>query len=298
MSLHSGAAIHEPQHPYTCTSRPTISRAAFSASAKLSPRPDAFDHPHDPRIPYRRSTGNTPTQRTYNRRLSTETRTMSLTSEANSEDEQGYYKSDASETGSKSSRRRKRCSTTITTTSFVIAQPAPLTVHQKRLHIRPRLLFQLQRISPDRRPMPVIDVQASTRLNARLVKDFPRMFKGNRALKPNDVIILKSEDYNTHKDTKTLTRNDDEEGRFREALAVICESGPNEAEICLIDGTVWHAAMDGKRFEFTTTDHSGKTKTVRWISRSQTKRLSGSGWATPTSPTSGELIVKWLSRCT
>ena len=117
------------------------------------------------------------------------------------------------------SRRRRRL--TRTSTSFFMAHPAPtLTQTQRLLQIRPKLLFQLQLLSPDSRPVPALDVLPSTVVVPRLAKMFPRMLKTKGQLGANDVIVVKSEEYQVSSDT--VIEDDTDEDGDRDVVAVIC----------------------------------------------------------------------------
>jgi hypothetical protein len=176
----------------------------------------------------------------------------------------------------KSKRRSIR-----TSTAFQLAHPAPtLTQKQRLLQIRPKLLFQLQRLSTDARPLPSIDVVPSTVVVPRLIKKFPRMFRGKGELGANDVMLLRSEEYNTN-DMHNLDEPDsDEEGLAnRELVAVICAlnkcngGSSGKAEIVLSDGSVWEATpMTNTLYEFVHTAVDGTQTTARWVKKSATRK--------------------------
>ncbi|KUJ21881.1 uncharacterized protein LY89DRAFT_386607 [Mollisia scopiformis] len=201
--------------------------------------------------------------------------------EAMSEDGRSVANSEGSETttvgGGKQRRRSIRKSTT-----FQLAHPAPtLTQKQRLLQIRPKLLLQLQRLSPGSRPIPTLDILPSTIVVPRLMKKFPRMFRGHSALGFNDVLIVKSEEYDAGFETTVDESDSDEEGiARRDLVAVICQmrrdSGGSQgkAEIVLGDGSLWVASpMPNGLYEFTTTDERGDVTTARWVRRA-TKRKS------------------------
>jgi hypothetical protein len=187
------------------------------------------------------------------------------------------YASEGSEAtvgGTKKKKRRPPRSST----SYQLAHPAPtLTRQQRLLHIRPKLLLQLQRLSPDKRPLPCIDVLPSI-VVPRLMKKFPRIFKGKGELGTNDVLIVKSEDYDAPDGENEGDLGDDESLANRELLAVICQLRglPGSSEICLGDGSVWHGTpMPKGIFEFVTTDlASGERTVARWVQRVSPRRNS------------------------
>lgn len=179
-------------------------------------------------------------------------------------------------TTSEGSQRRRRRSTR-TSTAFHLAHPAPtLTQKQRLLQIRPKLLLQLQRLSTESRPKPAVDVLPSTVVVPRFVKKFPRMFRGKAELGANDVMIMKSEEYDTSDDHVAEDTDSDEEGLAnRDLMAVICQmrkdcgGSQGKAEIVLSDGSVWVATpLPNSLYEFVTVDERGNKITARWVRRS------------------------------
>lgn len=162
-----------------------------------------------------------------------------------------------------------------TCTTFHLAHPAPaLTQIQKLLEIRPKLILQLQRLSAESRPTPVIDVLPSNVVVPRLVKRFPRMFRDKWELSYNDVMIVKSEDYNTTMEHMEENGFDDDGIANRDLLAVICQLKKDHggrqgmAEIVLHDGTVWVATpVPNGPFEFISRNQNGTLTTARWVKR-------------------------------
>ncbi|TVY46282.1 hypothetical protein LOCC1_G003811 [Lachnellula occidentalis] len=177
--------------------------------------------------------------------------------------------SEGSETTGGKSRRRRSLRPS---TAFHLAHPAPtLTQKQRLLQIRPKLLFQLQMLSAGSRPRPAIDVLPSTVVVPRLVKKFPRMFKGKGQLGAYDVMVVKSEDYDAPDDQIAEEHESDEEGLAnRDLLAVICqmkkECGGSEgkAEIVLNDGRWVASPLPNNSFNFVSEDERGNETTARW----------------------------------
>ena len=271
MFLHSGASLHG--HEYSPTNSSTAQRVPLVRSSFSAPVPRlaTYDNTNPKTVqPARRtSVGYRP-----------ESENVSygeLEGDAMSEDGMSYT-SEASETttgGTKKKRRRAARSRT----SYQLAHPAPtLTRQQRLLQIRPKLLLQLQQLSPDKRPIPRVDVLSSTVVVPRLMKKFPRMFKGKGELGANDVIVVRSEDYNTPDDGNESDTVDDDSLGSREVLAAICQLRgiPGGAEICLGDGSVWHGTPIAKGgFEFVTTNSvTGETTTARWVQRVTPRRHS------------------------
>jgi hypothetical protein len=109
----------------------------------------------------------------------------------------------------------------------------------------------------------------------RLAKKFPRIFRGKGELGANDVMIVRSEDYEALDDQAIEESDSDEEGLAnRDLIAVICQMRKDEggsqgrAEIALSDGSVWVATpLPNGTYEFVTIDESGNTTTARWVRR-------------------------------
>lgn len=169
-----------------------------------------------------------------------------------------------------------------TSTTFHLAHPAPtLTQKQRLIHIRPRLLLQLQRLSHDSRPEPAIDVLPSAVVIPRLSRKFPRMFRGKSVLGMNDVLLVHSEEYDSPDDAASEAADSDEEGLAnRDMIAVVCQmpkdagGSQGKAEIVLRDGSVWVATPQANGlYEFVTVDANGNKTTARWVRRS-TRRNS------------------------
>jgi hypothetical protein len=197
-----------------------------------------------------------------------------------SEDGRSIANSDGSGTTVGGSKRRRR--SIRTSSAFHLAHPAPtLTQKQRLLHIRPKLLLQLQHLSADSRPKPAIDVLPSTVVVPRLVKKFPRIFRGKGELGANDVMVVRSEAYDSVDEHHPEGTDSDEEGLSnRDLLAVICQARKDsggsvgKAEIVLDDGSLWVATpLQNGLFEFVTVDERGDKTTARWVKRS-TKRRS------------------------
>jgi hypothetical protein len=191
-----------------------------------------------------------------------------------SEDGRSVANSEGSEATAGGSKRRRQ--STRISTAFRLAHPAPtLTQKQRLLQIRPRLLLQLQRLSTGSRPKPAIDVLPSTVVVPRFVKKFPRMFRGKAELGANDVMVVKSEEYDTSDGHVVEDTDSDEEGLAnRDLIAVICQmrkdcgGAQGRAEIVLSDGSVWVATpLPNGLYEFITVDERGNKITARWVRR-------------------------------
>ena len=189
--------------------------------------------------------------------------------------------------GSNAGRDRRRRKSSRAGSTFRLAQPAPtLSAKQRLLQIRPKLLLQLQRLSVDSRPVPAIDVLPSTQVVPRLIKKFPRMFRGKGELGANDVMVVKSEAYDINHAFGSEEHDSDEDNLSgRELMAVICQMPKDlgglqgKAELVLKDGTVWIATPEenGRYFQFVTTDKDGYKTTARWVKDKKLTRRSTGG---------------------
>jgi hypothetical protein len=193
-----------------------------------------------------------------------------------SEDGMSCGNSETSGVTTVASKRRR--SNRRSSTSYYLAHPAPtLTQKQRLVHIRPKLLLQYQRLSADARPMPVIDVLSSSTFVPRLAKKFPRIFKERGELGFNDVMVVKSENYDVL-DEELETTTASEGPMDREILAVICQirNLPGTSEICFADGSRWFASPVTKgMFELVRTDPITCERTVaRWVCRGTSRRSS------------------------
>jgi hypothetical protein len=272
MFLHSGASLHGHEFsPITASTarRYPLVRSAFPTS---SPKASAYNSSTTLAIQSKRRHSAGP------RKAVDHVSFQELDTDTMSDDGRSFANSEGSGTTIDGMRRRRR--SIRSSTSYHLAHPAPtLTRQQKLLLIRPKLLLQLQRLSPEIRPTPSVDVLPSTVVVPRLMKKFPRMFRGKGELGANDVIIVRSEDYNAPDDDNDEDLGDDESLANREVLAVVCQlrGYPGSAEICLHDGSIWHATYSPatRAFEFVTTDFvTGQKTTARWVQRTVSRRVS------------------------
>lgn len=284
MFLHSGAAMHrheysaplDPIRQNSIPRRSPLTRSAFSnpipriASGYEKPIPIIHTPSKRPLSEY--------TPRVHDHNHIVRFQEPEPESESMSDGGRSVANSEGSETtvgGSKGRRRRS----TRSSTAFQLAHPAPtLTQKQRLLQIRPKLLLQLQQLAPDSRPRPAVDVVPSTLVVPRLTKKFTRMFRGKAELGVNDVMVVRSEDYNQPDSSRSVDGTDsDEEGMAnRELLAVICQmpkdlgGSQGKAEIVLHDGSVWVATpLANNHYEFVSiAEHT----TARWVKRPVMRR--------------------------
>ncbi|ETS74336.1 hypothetical protein PFICI_14202 [Pestalotiopsis fici W106-1] len=185
--------------------------------------------------------------------------------------------SDSETSRAASSTRQIRRRSARLHTSYLLAQAPPsLNKKQRLLHIRPKLLLQLQQVPDGQRPRPVIDVYptsgiVNTAIAAHLCKRFPRLSRIKSEKSIQDVLLFKSEDY-TAPGFDSDSDGDVESIKDRDIIAILSPlAGQDKAEIALPDGTVWVAAprvIGGvKSYEFTTVDQHGITTTARWVRR-------------------------------
>jgi hypothetical protein len=295
MFLHAGTAFH--RHEFSAPLDPRSSSSAFHRS---SLQRSAFSVPNRKSSPaYYRPTPivtrpGRPLSDVPRRTTEPVVRFQGAETDTMSEDTKSLANSDTSEVPSSEMRARRRRQRTSTT--FHLAHPAPtLTQKQKLINIPPRVLLQLQRLSPDSRPEPAVDVLPSAAGITRLAQKFPRMFRGKAALGTNDVMVVQSEEYDSPDDATGDTVDSDEENlASRDLMAVICQMPKDagglqgKAEIVLSDGTVWVATpRPSGIYEFVTVDENGLKMTARWVRRSS---AASSG---DLSPESGHAGLKY-----
>ena len=188
------------------------------------------------------------------------------------------------------SKRRSASSRTRTKTVFRLCHPPPVHIHKQRLHIRPRVLLQLQKICKASRPTPIFEVLPSVIFAPRLARRFPRTFKGKAGLGVDDLVIVSSENYETQE-----PHSDDDEDLFddkwdkREIIAAICQPskdhypyGQGETEICLNQGIAWTASQRRNgTYEFASTDDCGNRTVARWVARQSRSDRTSSISSTP-----------------
>ncbi|KAF1809690.1 hypothetical protein P152DRAFT_451880 [Eremomyces bilateralis CBS 781.70] len=141
------------------------------------------------------------------------------------------------------------------------AHPPPLGSKYQRLHIKPRLLLQLQEIAMSGRPEPAFEVVPSSRLPLRLARKLARLHHHfNTALGPDDMVVFRADGL--------LAHHDEDNWDAREPLGLIRISSDGYADVCLNDGSIWRASPRNRgRYDFTYIDEHGVPRTVRWISR-------------------------------
>ena len=183
------------------------------------------------------------------------------------------------------SKTRRDSSKTRTKTAFRLCHPPPVHIHKQRLHIRPKVLLQLQRVSRASRPTPVFEVLPSVVFAPRLARHFPRAVKGKAGLGVDDLVIVSSEDY----EAQELQSHDiddlfEDKWDKREIIAAICQLGKDEyphgqgeTEIWLNNGPSWIASQRRNgTYEFASTNDNGNRTVARWVPKQPKSDRSGS----------------------
>ncbi|KZF24967.1 hypothetical protein L228DRAFT_59233 [Xylona heveae TC161] len=170
--------------------------------------------------------------------------------------------------------------------------------HKQRLHIRPRVLLQLQRISATSRPVPFYDVLPSTVFAPRLARNFPRVFKGKDGLGANDIVIVGSEEYDNDPVHSKDEHLDAAAWEDRRVVAAICqlhgEGARGKAEVCLNHGPRWEAIpLANGSYEFISVDDHGLRTVARWVPRSQSisRRNTFQSSPSPVAPDQGKRFI-------
>ncbi|KFZ19313.1 hypothetical protein V501_00718 [Pseudogymnoascus sp. VKM F-4519 (FW-2642)] len=276
--LHPGAGLHGHEYSKNApksrspSPRITLHRSPFSAPTKTTSQLDTT-----PSKPSLRTT--TTGQFSPTKPRDTPDRVAFLDpdfDEVMSDDGRSCGYSDGSAAARGRSKRKGRHRST----SYYLAHPAPtLTQKQRLLHIRPKLLLQLQQLSADARPRPMVDVISSSTFVPRLSKKFPNLYRGSGELKINDVMIVRSDDYDALDEDKEVESVVEEAARDRDVLAVICQVPKGDlgtVEICLEDGARWTAGPSSKGvLELVKTDPLTGERTIgRWVPRGTSRRNS------------------------
>lgn len=217
-----------------------------------------------------------------------------------SDDEESLVGSDVGSeyTTNSSTRRRRRKPSSKQATRYAFARPAPQLKTQQRalIQFRPRMLLQVQRIEP-KRPIPAFDILPSSTVSTsflvpRLAKSFPRVFRAKPELGPDDLVIVKSEDYKSgapaHKHHGRIEDRD-----LMGVVSPLPDFGDNAAEIIMADGSVWATrALAKGGYEFNSIDRLGVARTARWAKKNlpASRRTSD----IPTSPSSASTTDRWV----
>ncbi|KAK3984584.1 hypothetical protein QBC44DRAFT_10896 [Cladorrhinum sp. PSN332] len=184
--------------------------------------------------------------------------------------------------------RRRRQKVPRKSTTYGLGYPTPSLLDRTKYvrKVLPRLLLQLQKVSEDGRPRPVLEVFPSSRIAGpviapRLAKRFPGIFGVKHQLAYDDIVLVRRDDDHLEGDSAESESEDALEKRRLVAVYSPLRHS-DEAEIVLDDGSVWLATpLPNGSFDFVHTDDQGHTTTVRWVRRHKLV-------TSPTSSTSGE----------
>ena len=155
-------------------------------------------------------------------------------------------------------------------TTYSICHPPPASSARQKLHRRPRSLLQLHKFVPNSRPLPAYEVIPSANFSVRLTRATTKVFRAKHSLCPNDLVVLRAEDY--------YSEEPEEDQEARDVVALICKGrkedsvASGKAKICMVDGGEWEAypSVNGA-YEFFTTDEHGLGLTVRWVPKKSKK---------------------------
>ncbi|KAF2753878.1 hypothetical protein EJ05DRAFT_504479 [Pseudovirgaria hyperparasitica] len=160
---------------------------------------------------------------------------------------------------------------------FNLAHPPPGPRQRQKLHVRPRVLLQLHKLTPGSRPRPEFEVVPSTRCPVRFARKLGRIFKAIEKLGPDDVVVMRSDSYGPIDDNESL---DDDTPEGGEPVGVVCvtrsqDGKSTRTEICMDDNSVWNVTqLRNGNYEFTSTDHHGLELKARWVVRAPKRRMS------------------------
>ncbi|OAK96255.1 hypothetical protein IQ06DRAFT_256968, partial [Phaeosphaeriaceae sp. SRC1lsM3a] len=159
-------------------------------------------------------------------------------------------------------------------TSYICARPArPVN----KLHLRPKVIFQLHQVIASQRPKPTYEVIPFSLLPPRSTRRLARTFNTRDKLGPSDLLVVKAEEYGSIEDE---TKTDEECWGSRDVVGVICPAKGDKGvtEICMDDGASrWEVTnMPNGGFEFNTTNDHGLTLKARWVLKPpHSRRISG-----------------------
>ncbi|RYP31536.1 hypothetical protein DL767_005714 [Monosporascus sp. MG133] len=149
-------------------------------------------------------------------------------------------------------------------TTYILAQPPPKK-QRKLHHTRPQLYLQMQQLSSEGRPSPVIDVYPSsafpkTRV-APLLKRYPRISRVKPELGSRDIMLLSYGSNEQSSDSKS--DSDDKTLKSRDLIAILSPTRTTEEkiEVVLADGIVWTATTRPNG----SYDFISETVKARWV---------------------------------
>lgn len=234
--------------------------------------------------------------RDHSVRFRDEPQVTRFSSPLHSEDEESIAGSELTVDSDVSSRRRRKQRLPRKSTTFALAHPAPgLRTKQRRLvQFRPKVLLQLQEVG-ERRAVPAYDIVPSSQIAGSfiipvLAKRFPRMFRAKPDLGQNDLLLMRSENYNISRPSIPGNEEASESMGERDVLAVVtvqAHVGLDHAELTFRDGSTWVIkTLANGSYECTKVDGSASPVTGRWVrrltpTRTNSMEAGGAGAAQP-----------------
>lgn len=189
-----------------------------------------------------------------------------------SDDEESLAGSDITDyTIDSSTRRKRRKRSPRQATCYSLAHPPPRRKTKQRslIQFRPSTLLQLQRLDT-RRPIPAFDVLPSSTVSTsfllpRLAQRFPRVLRAKPELGPDDLVVVRSEDYESGSSSNRKGHEKLEQRDLMGVVSPLPEFGDNAAEIIMGDGSIWSTTLlPNGSYEFNCIDSHGITTTARW----------------------------------
>ena len=142
--------------------------------------------------------------------------------------------------------------------------PPPSTRHHQRLHLRPRLVLQLQQASQTSRPRPFLDVFPTSPHIPHFPARFSRLHKGKSHLGSDGLVVAYS--YAHQEPDLSEDKND-----RQEAVATIFRSKPGSNQekgvrICMENGSQWCASrLPSGSYDFVMDDGQSQRRASRWV---------------------------------
>lgn len=115
-------------------------------------------------------------------------------------------------------------------TFFQLTHSSSTIKHRQRFNIRSKLLLQLQQIFDSTRSVPVLDVLSSVTFALRLVKKFSRIFKSKNDLRADDLMIVRSQTYNSLNALKSKVKKtfNNDNWNTRDFVTAFCQVREDE----------------------------------------------------------------------
>ncbi|TQV96655.1 hypothetical protein V2A60_002958 [Cordyceps javanica] len=210
-------------------------------------------------------------------RFRQEPRVTHFATPVHSEDEESIAGSELTLESDVSSRRRRKQRLPRKSTTFALAHPAPglRTKQRQFVQLRPKILLQLQQVG-EKRAVPAFDIVPSSQIAGSfiippLAKRFPRMFWAKPNLGQNDLLLMRSDNYNISTPAVPATSDAPEPMGERDVLAIVSvnpHDGMDRAELTFRDGSTWviETIANGS-YEMKRSDDSVHPLTGRWVRR-------------------------------